>query len=123
MANNKQSDQIVIEPPNAKRLKLMEFLNDDDDYLVSMSNKRSVSKQIDEYLDTRRKIPKSARQDARLFWLKYEKEWPELAAYTKSILTVPASSATVERVLSVGGAILRPSRRRLSDPLFEMLIF
>ena len=32
----------------------------------------------------------------RLFWLKYEKEWPELAAYTKAILTVSASSAAVE---------------------------
>ena len=59
----------------------------------------------------------------RLFWLKYEKEWPELAAYTKAILTVPASSAAVERVFSVGGSILRPSRRRLSDRLFEMLMF
>ena len=38
-------------------------------------------------------------------------------------LRLPATSATVERVCSVGVAILRPSRRRLSDRIFEMLIF
>ena len=30
-------------------------------------------------------------KETSLFWLKYEKEWPELTAYTKLILTVPAS--------------------------------
>jgi hypothetical protein len=35
---------------------------------------------------------------------------------------VPATSATVERVFSVRGAILRPSRRGLSDDIFEKLI-
>ena len=101
----------------------MNFLDDEDDYLSSMSNRRSVSKQLEEYLETIRKISKDSKEDTRLFWLKYEKEWPELAAYTKAILTVPASSAAVERVFSVGGSILRPSRRRLSDRLFEMLMF
>ena len=84
----------------------MAFLYDDDDYLASMSNKRSVAKQGDEYLETIRKISKDSREDTRLFWLNYEKEWLELAAYTKAILTVPASSAAVEMVFSVGGSIL-----------------
>ena len=115
--------QNVSNEPAKKRLRLMNFLDDEDDYLSSMSNRRSVSKQLEEYLETIRKISKDSKEDTRLFWLKYEKEWPELAAYTKAILTVPASSAAVERVFSVGGSILRPSRRRLSDRLFEMLMF
>ena len=98
-------------------------IHDEDDFLASMSNRRSVSKQVEEYLSTIRKITKESRENTRLFWLKYENDWPELAAYTKAVLTVPASSAAVERVFSVGGAILRPSRRRLSDRLFEMLMF
>jgi hypothetical protein len=110
------------EPPK-KRHKLMSFLDDEDDFLASMSNRRSVSKQVDEYLSTIRKITKESRENTRLFWLKYENDWPELAAYTKAVLTVPASSAAVERVFSVGGAILRPSGRRLTDRLFEMLMF
>ena len=55
---------------------------------------------------------------ARLFCL--EQDWPELAGYTKALLTVPASTASV---VSVGGAILKSSRRRLSDKVFEMLMF
>ena len=104
----------------------MSFLDDDeDDFLSSYSNniRRNVSKQVDEYLETIRKLPENLRDNTRLFWLKYEKEWPELASYTKRVLTVSASSAAVERVFSVGGSILRPSRRRLSDRLFEMLMF
>jgi hypothetical protein len=106
-----------------KKLKIMAFLDDDDDYLASMSNKQSVAKQVDEYLETMRSISKDRREDTRLFWIKYEKEWTELAAYTKAVLIVLASSDAVERVFSVGGSILRPSRRRLSDKLFEMLLF
>ena len=30
------------------------------------------------------------------YWKKYQHEWPELAAYAKALLTVPASSASVE---------------------------
>ena len=80
-------------------------IHDEDDFLASMSNRRSVSKQVEEYLSTIRKITKESRENTRLFWLKYENDWPELAAYTKAVLTVPASSAAVERVFSVGGAI------------------
>ena len=118
--------QTETQPPKAKKLKIMSFLDDDeDDFLSSYSNniRRNVSKQVDEYLETIRKLPENLRDNTRLFWLKYEKEWPELASYTKRVLTVSASSAAVERVFSVGGSILRPSRRRLSDRLFEMLMF
>jgi len=43
--------------------------------------------------------------------------------YILIYFAVPASSTAVERVYSVGGGILRLSRRRLSDHLFEMLMF
>ena len=65
----------------------------------------------------------SETTETKVFWRHHQHEWSELAAYAKCILTVPATSATMERVLSVGGAILRPSRRRLSDNIFEKLMF
>ncbi len=45
---------------------------------------------MDDYLETIRELS-NENKETSLFWLKYDKEWPELAAYTKSILTVPAS--------------------------------
>ena len=104
----------------------MDFLDDEDeDYLSSLStnNRRNVTRQVNEYMEAIRKLPVNIRANTGAFWLKYENEWPELASYAKRVLTVPASSAAVERVFSAGGAILRPSRRRLSDRLFEILMF
>ena len=46
-----------------------------------------------------------------------------MSAYAKFILTITATSAPVERVFSVWGGILAPSRRRLGDQLFEKLLF
>ena len=83
-----------------------------------------MAEQFKAYQEVVKKLDKNDKyKDTRELWLKYEKEWPELAAYAKSLLTVPASTAAVERIFSVGGAILKPSRRRLSDHVFEMLMF
>ena len=102
----------------------MDFL-EDEDYLSSLvtKNRRNLARKVDDYMEAIRKLPENFRANTGAFWLKYENEWPELASYAKRVLTVPASSAAVERVFSVGGAILRPSRRRLSDRLFKMLMF
>lgn len=75
-----------IQPPKSKKLKIMSFLDDEDeDYLVSLStnNRRNVQRQVDEYLEAIRKLPESVRLNTSAFWLKYQNEWPELAAYTK----------------------------------------
>ena len=112
--------------PPSKRMKIMSFLEETKNFLGEVahkdSSKKTAFKQLNEYLDLVKTNPVEC-QDTRSFWKKYRHEWPELAAYAKALLTVPASSASVERVFSVGGAILRHSRRRLSDRLFEMIMF
>ncbi len=77
--------------------------DEDEDYLSSLStnNRRNVTRQVDEYMEAIRKLPENIRTNTGAFWLKYENEWPELASYAKRVLTVPASSAAVERVFSV----------------------
>ena len=96
--------------------------NDNGENLRAQRN--TMAEQFKAYQEVVKKLDKNDKyKDTRELWLKYEKEWPELAAYAKSLLTVPASTAAVERIFSVGGAILKPSRRRLSDKVFEMLMF
>ena len=120
---NKNSSIEESSQPKVKRMKIMEYLygneNENDD--PSQTDKLTISKQVDLYFEAIQKSTETT--ETKVFWLHHLHEWPELAAYTKCILTVPATSATVERVFSVGGAILRPSRRRLSDNIFEKLMF
>jgi hypothetical protein len=113
-----QSNAVLKSPPG-KRIRIMAYLDSNQHSYTAQNN--SISDQFRSYLETISRPNEDL--DTKNFWLKHELEWPELAAYTKSLLTVPASTASVERIFSVGGAILKPSRRRLSDKVFEMLMF
>jgi hypothetical protein len=55
------------------------------------------------------------------FWLKYENECAEFSSFAKRVLTMPSSSAAVERVFSVGGAIFNFTS--MPDRLFKVLMF
>ena len=52
----------------------------------------TILKQLDYYILL---VNKPGDINSRDFWLNYQKEWPELAAYTKQLLIVPATSAQV----------------------------
>ena len=107
--------------PKQKKMKLFNFMNVYSDLCSTNENDTStILRQFEDYLLL---VNKPGHIDTKEFWLQYQKSWPELTAYTKHLLSVPATSAPVERIFSVGGAILRPARRRLSDKNFEMLMF
>ena len=57
------------------------------------------------------------------FWELNEKRWPCLAKQAKNYLSLPASSAPVERIFSYAGKILRPERANLKDTNFEIIMF
>ena len=57
--------------------------------------------------------------DTKTFWQQHQNLWPEFDSLAKMILSIPATSAPVERLFSVDGAILRPPRLRL----FQLLRF
>ncbi|CAL8313715.1 unnamed protein product [Arctogadus glacialis] len=68
-------------------------------------------------------LDKCEGQNALLFWAMNESTLPSLFPVAMRVLTVPASSAPVERVFSHGGIILRPHRSQMSDTLLSKLIF
>ena len=57
------------------------------------------------------------------FWKDHKAKMPKLSRLDHRVLTVPASSAPVERVFSKGGFIMRPHRARLSGSRLSTLIF
>lgn len=65
----------------------------------------------------------STEDDALTFWFKNKDKYPHLHALALKVLTVPASSAPVERVFSAGGLLLRPHRASLGSKMLSSLIF
>lgn len=61
--------------------------------------------------------------NAILFWTKVGQAMPALHRLAMMVLSVPATSAPVERLFSHGSIILRPHRAALSDSNLENLIF
>ena len=57
------------------------------------------------------------------FWDANRNVLPALFPVAMRALSVPASSAPVERVFSHGGIIMRPHRARLADKTLSQLIF
>ena len=57
------------------------------------------------------------------YWALNDVNFPRLAKLAVKFLSLPASSAPVERIFSVGGKLFRPERCRLSDTVFEKLMF
>jgi hypothetical protein len=107
-----------------KKLKLFSFIEDKNKNSISNNNNnnKSIETIIREYKDAISQVNLELN-DTTQFWKENEKKWPELAAFAKYILSIPATSAPVERVFSVGGEILSIRRRRLRDKLFQNIIF
>ena len=61
--------------------------------------------------------------DPLAFWKLHREQFPTLVRLLPHYLTVQASSATVEQLLSVAGKVFRPDRCRLSDQKFERIMF
>ncbi|XP_063438060.1 zinc finger BED domain-containing protein 4-like [Mytilus trossulus] len=60
--------------------------------------------------------------DPLKYWNDHTEIYPILTKLAKTYLTIPATSAPVERLFSVAGKFFRPDRCRLSDSTFQMLM-
>ena len=58
-----------------------------------------------------------------MYWGLNSNKFPVLSKMAQIYLALPASSAPLERLFSIGGKICRAERCMLSDKHFEMLMF
>ncbi|KAK0135547.1 hypothetical protein N1851_028592 [Merluccius polli] len=80
----------------------------------------SVVTQISKYFDA---INDSDTDNALFFWAKNHDRFQQLHKLALKVLSVPASSAPVERIFSRGGIIMRPHRACLGHRMLQTLIF
>ncbi|TRY58760.1 hypothetical protein DNTS_034590, partial [Danionella cerebrum] len=79
-----------------------------------------ISSQIHKYFDA---IQEADTNTCLEFWSANRERFPELHSLAVKVLSIPASSAPVERVFSKGGLIMRPHRARLSHKMVTALVF
>ncbi|KAK9961953.1 hypothetical protein ABG768_007347 [Culter alburnus] len=81
-----------------------------------------IETQISKYFDAIHDTDTDT-DNALSFWAKNHDRYPQLHNLAMKVLSVPASSAPVERVFSRGGIIMRPHRARLGHKMLQSLIF
>ena len=114
-----EEDTDSIQPPPQKKLRPSLFAHYTDSVPEPEDNGR-LEKLLSHYIDTVNAV--SFDCDTKLADICRQKEFQPLAYLFESILTVPASSAAVERKFSKSGLIARPHRAKMSDKLLESLM-
>jgi hypothetical protein len=115
-----------IEPPPAKRAResllqfedfLSQFSAPDEDFERSSTHKRLMLA-LDIYMEEKNELERNAFK----FWVSklHESLHSKIAAYALDVLTIPASSAPVERIFSTAGGSTLEKRNRLQEKNFEM---
>ena len=112
-------------PPPAKRHRFDP--SDDFDFMSEYTSSDPVTEgaaaavnEVANYLAQPCTDPHS---DPLQYWKGQKCNYPNLAQLACRFLCVPASSAPVERLFSIGGKVFRPERCSLSDAVFELLMF
>ena len=73
--------------------------------------------ELDKYLSTTVEV--NERLDPIQFWISNKQTYPHIAPLACDLLTIPASSAPVERTFSTAGEVASGKRNRLSDKSLE----
>ncbi|XP_048735601.2 uncharacterized protein LOC125651020 [Ostrea edulis] len=110
-------------PPPAKIAKTDE--SEDFFGFMTTTGEPSSSKSTDSSTEVNRYLSQpclAMESDPLQFWKSKQQNSLILSAMVCKFLTIPASSAPVEQLFSIGGTIFRPERCRLADQTFERLM-
>ena len=109
-----------LQPPSKKKKKEKLLFNFMEGVEEMNDESSGVEEIIDKYLAASC-LPMDS--DPSKFWKDNEKEYLTLAQMAKDILSMPASSAPVERLFSIAGRDFTPLRCSLKDDRFQQLMF
>ena len=107
-------------PPPPKRCKVLSYMN--KNAAASLSKPKPASSAATEVADYLALPIIDEEEDPLKFWKTNQHKFPSLSKLAEYHLSIPASSAPVERLFSIAGKIFRPERCRLSDITFEDLL-
>ncbi|XP_053385865.1 zinc finger BED domain-containing protein 4-like [Mercenaria mercenaria] len=82
-------------------------------------NQSGVIHEVDSYLD---EPHLDSKEDPLVYWRKNNTAHPSFAKLATKYLSIPATSAPVERLFSIAGKVFRPDKMRLTDKKFETLM-
>lgn len=103
------------EPKKKKQKNIFSFIDEQKE-----NNSCSKNNEVEEYL----KEPSIEQKENPLkYWKSKSSSYPNLAVIAKQVLSIPGSSAPVERLFSVAGKVFKPDRCRMKDSTFEKLMF
>jgi len=113
-------------PPSAHRkrrkVSAAQFFANSDSEAESSDEEAAVKDELKEYLELPQ-IKYKSEQDAMLWWLEHQKQFPNLEVMARQYLGCPATSATVERLFSKVGIAFSAKRKRSEAATLESLMF
>ena len=109
---NKCEEQVSTGPP---ALDLFSFMDN-----PTKTTQTTTDDEVEKYIS---EPVLSMGADVLSYWKTNEYKYENLAKIAKQYLAIPASSAPVERLISIAGKVFRPDRCSLTDKNFEKLMF
>jgi len=111
------------EEPVPKKLKLFTFMHDSSPQ-SSQPHQHDLPLTLrQELMDYIRSTSLEYDSNPLVWWKSHACDFPHVARTAKAVLSLPASSAPVERILSSAGKIFCPERTRLTEENFAQLVF
>lgn len=96
---------------------IREFAQDDG----CDSNGEEGGDEVERY--ARSKLVFAKDESVLAWWQKWSLNYPQLSLLARSLLSIPASSATSERIFSASGRILEERRQNLNENIVNDLLF